>query len=87
MNGKRAKRLRRLVAGFDMSDTPKYDAIEFKRPYTYMKMNADGTSEKVHSNYPVRTIFLVKCKRAAYKRLKRKSRAFQNQMLTLVQSV
>ncbi len=88
MNGKRAKQLRKLVAGFDdLSDTAKYDSIEFKRPYTFLKTDALGRSEEVKSSYPVRTIFLVKCKRAAYKRLKRKDRAFQNQMLTLVQSM
>ena len=84
MNGKRAKRLRLLVAGLDLSDTPKYDEMRFMRKRREYK--ADGTYEMV-DHHPVRTLFLVKCKRAVYRRLKRKPKQFQNDMLKLVQSV
>ena len=84
MRGSRAKRLRLLVAGLDMSDTPTYDSIEFKRKYKYLKMLPSGKTKEVKGEYPVRTIFLVKCKRAAYRRLKRLPKQQQDNLLKLV---
>ena len=81
MNGKRAKQMRKLVAGLDMSDTPKYDEIRFMRKKR--KYAADGTYELV-DDYPVRTLFLVKCKRGAYQRLKKQPRDAQDRLLQLV---
>ena len=84
MNNKRAKKLRKLVAGFDLP-THHYMDVKFNRSFVRRSYNKDGKYILVPDKYPVRTIFLAKCKRAAYLRLKRKPREFQNQMMTLLQ--
>ncbi len=81
MNGRRSKLMRKLVAGLDMSDTAKYDEIRFTRKKRVY--HADGTHHEV-DDYPVRTLFLVKCKRAAYQRLKKLPKGQQDRMLQLV---
>lgn len=86
MRGSRAKKLRKLVDGFDMP-THNYMDIKFNRKYMRRVYKADGTYDSVPDTYPVRTIFLAKCKRAAYRRLKRKPVEFQNRMLTLLQGM
>lgn len=86
MRGSRAKKLRKLVEGFDMP-THNYMDIKFQRKYMKRVYKADGTYDLVPGTFPVRTIFLATCKRAAYRRLKRKPREFQDRMLTLIQGM
>lgn len=84
MNGKRAKLMRKICKGLDMSDEPKYDEVRFMRKKRVY--HADGTYHNV-DDYPVRTLFLVKCKRAAYQRLKRLPRSQQEGVLKLAASL
>ena len=81
MNGLRAKRLRKVVAGLDKPDAPHYSDIKFWRKRR--KYAEDGTFTLVN-HYQVRTLFLTKCKRAVYLRLKRSPREFQDNLLKLV---
>jgi len=84
MRGKRAKQMRKLVEGLDKSDHAQYDEVRFMRKRR--KYEADGTYELV-DHYPVRTLFLVKCKRAVYQRLKKLPKLEQNNLLKLVQGM
>ena len=84
MRGKRAKLIRKLVDGLDKTDHAQYDEVRFMRKRR--KYAADGTYELV-DHYPVRTLFLVKCKRAAYQRFKRLPKPQQDNLLKLVQSM
>lgn len=84
MNGKRAKQMRKLVAGLDMSDTPLYNEVRFMRKKRVY--HADGTQHEV-DDYPVRTLFLVKCKRGAYQRLKKLPKDEQDSLLKLVEGI
>lgn len=81
MNNARAKKMRRVVAGLDLSDTPKYDEVRFMRKRRVYA--ADGTYTEV-DHYPVRILFLVKCKRAAYQRLKNRPRDMQDNLIAFL---
>lgn len=84
MNQKRAKKLRRAVRTLKMDTVPRYDQVVFNRKYFYREYNADGTYEMKESTYPVRTLYLVKCERAVYRRLKRKPYHVQEDIMRLM---
>lgn len=87
MNNKRAKLLRRMVKTLGHSPTPRYDEVRFTRKFDYLKRMPNGTHQLTQGEYPVRTLFLVKCQRAVYRRLKRKSFREQNQIINTIRGL
>ena len=86
MNNKRAKKLRKIgysIAVGDAEDFPTHYYMDKQFMRKSRVYAADGTYKEVDS-YPVRTIFLAKCKRIYYKRIKKKDREFQDALIKLL---
>lgn len=81
MNQKRAKKMRRAIRTVGYGERSRYDEVRFERTYTYRKLLPNGKTEQVTGTYPVRTLFLVKCERAVYRRLKRRPRDVQDSLV------
>lgn len=87
MNQKRAKRLRRAISVISAgkSSTPLYADIKYTKEFERYSLDEKGKTVITEVPYQVRTLFLIKCQRADYQRLKSKDRQFQDSVMKMVE--